>query len=256
MKNIRVIARLDVKGPHLVKGIQFEGLRKLGDPNTFAKKYWKEGADEILYLDIVASLYGRSNLVEILEETTKEVFVPITAGGGVRTVKDAEVLLRAGADKVAVNTGCIKNPELIGEIAKTFGSQCLVLSIEAKRKEDGTWEAYYESGREKSGLDAVAWAIEGAQRGAGEILVTSVDKDGTQRGFDLDLVRSIAESVPVPVICAGGLGKEQDAIDAVREAKADAIAGGAFFHYNEGGIARVKHTLREEGILVRIHTNE
>src|SRR3989338_11184893 len=143
MKNIRVIARLDVKGSNLVKGIQFEGLKKLGDPAVFAKKYYQDGADEILYIDIVASLYGRNNLVDILEETTREVFVPITAGGGIRTVKDVEILLKAGADKVAVNTGCIKNPGLIEEIAITFGSQCLVLSVEAKKNDGGMWGGYY-----------------------------------------------------------------------------------------------------------------
>lgn len=256
MKNIRVIARLDVKGPNLVKGIQFEGLKKLGDPSVFAKKYYMEGADEILYIDIVASLYGRNNLVDILEETTKEVFVPITAGGGIRTVHDVEVLLRAGADKVAVNTGCIKNPHLIEEIAKTFGSQCMVLSIEAKKKDGGGWEAYYDSGREKSGIDAVSWAIEGARRGAGEILVTSVDADGTQKGFDLELVQKIAEAVSIPVIAAGGLGKEQDAVDAVVRGKADAIAVASFLHYNEAGMQRIKNFMHEKGISVRTDAHE
>ena len=256
MKNIRVIARLDVKGSNLVKGIQFEGLKKLGDPAVFAKKYYQDGADEILYIDIVASLYGRNNLVYILEETTREVFVPITAGGGIRTVKDVEILLKAGADKVAVNTGCIKNPGLIEEIAITFGSQCLVLSVEAKKNDGGMWEVYYDNGREKSGLDAVSWAIEGARRGAGEILVTSVDKDGTQKGFDLDLIRKISEAVSIPVIAGGGLGKEQDAVDAVIVAKADAVAVASFLHYEQGGIQRIKNFMHAKGISVRIDVNE
>jgi len=256
MKNIRVIARLDVKGPSLVKGIQFEGLKKIGNPSVFARKYYKEGADEILYIDIVASLYGRNNLVGILEETTKEVFVPITAGGGIRTVKDVEILLKAGADKVAVNTGCIKNPRLIEDIAEIFGSQCLVLSIEAKKKDGGMWEAYYDSGREKSGLDVVSWAVEGARRGAGEILVTSVDKDGIQKGFDLDLIRKISEAVSIPVIAGGGLGKEQDAVDAVIMAKADAVAVASFLHYEQRGIQKIKSFMHEKGISVRMEPYE
>lgn len=256
MKNIRIIARLDVKGSNLVKGIQFEGLKKLGDPNVFAKKYYQDGADEILYIDIVASLYGRDNLVHILEEATKEVFVPITAGGGIRSLQDVGILLKAGADKVAVNTGCIKNPRLIEEIAETFGSQCMVLSIEAKKKDGGGWEAYYDNGREKSGLDAVSWAVEGARRGAGEILVTSVDRDGTHKGFDLDLIRAIATVVSIPVIAAGGLGKEQDAADAVLDAQADAIATASFLHYNQGGMQKIKNFMREKGIMVRTDGNE
>ncbi len=250
-KNVRVIARLDVKGSYLVKGIQFEGLKKLGKPSMYAQKYYQEGADEILYIDTVASLYGRENLTDILKETTKEVFIPITAGGGVRTAKDVEVLLKAGADKVAVNTGCLKNPHLIEEIAEKFGSQCMVLSIEAKRKGEGVWEAYYDNGREKSGINAVEWAIQGAQRGAGEILVTSVDQEGTQTGFDVELVRRISEAVAIPVIAGGGMGKEEHAFEVVAVGKADAIAVASFLHYNEGGMQRIKNFLHEKGIHIR-----
>ena len=176
-KKIRLIARLDVKDEHLVKGIQYEGLRKLGAPHDFAVRYYEAGIDELLYLDTVASLYGRNNLSGILQRTSADVFIPVTAGGGVRSVQDVRALLRAGADKVAVNTAALKQPALITAIAQAFGRQCMVLSVQAKRRPGGGWEAYFDNGREHSGRDAVAWAAEGAQRGAGEILLTSVDAE-------------------------------------------------------------------------------
>jgi len=187
MRNIRLIARLDVKAPNLVKGIQLEGLRKLGDPNEFALKYYGQGIDEIYYEDIVASLYERNSLLEIIEKTTENIFVPITVGGGLRSIEDVSAVLRVGADKVAVNTAAIKRPSIISEIAERFGSQCTVLSIQAKQQ-NGGWEAYYDNGREHSGRDVVEWARQGEDLGAGEILLTSVDREGTAKGFDLDLI--------------------------------------------------------------------
>ena len=176
----RLIARLDVKGENLIKGVHLEGLRVIGPPEQYAKAYYEQGADEIIYMDIVASLYGRSNLVHIVRRTAHNVFVPITVGGGVRSVADAESLLRAGADKVAINSAVVRNPALISDVARRFGSQCMVLSIEAKRQNEGGWEVYTDCGRERTGLDAVAWAVRGVSLGAGEILVTSIDKEGTQ----------------------------------------------------------------------------
>ena len=202
--NTRLIARLDVKGPSLIKSINLEGIRKIGDPNKFAQRYYEQGADEIIYMDMVASLYGRNNLHDIVTATAKNVFVPITAGGGVRNVEDAETLLHSGADKVAVNTVATQKPELISDIATRFGSQCMVLSIEAKKQDNGTWEAYVDCGRERSGLDAVQWAKKGSELGAGEILVTSIDQEGTRQGFDTELVRQISDAVNVPVIASGG----------------------------------------------------
>ena len=190
-KKIRLIARLDVKDEHLVKGIQYEGLRKLGAPHDFAVRYYEAGIDELLYLDTVASLYGRNNLSGILQRTSADVFIPVTAGGGVRSVQDVRALLRAGADKVAVNTAALKQPALITAIAQAFGRQCMVLSVQAKRRPGGGWEAYFDNGREHSGRDAVAWAAEGAQRGAGEILLTSVDAEGCRRGMDTELVAAV-----------------------------------------------------------------
>jgi len=200
VKNTRLIARLDIKAPFLVKGIQLEGLRKLGDPNDFALKYYHAGIDEIFYIDIVASLYDRNSLTDIISKTTNEIFVPITVGGGIRSLHDVEKALRAGADKVAINTAAIKNPILIEEIAKRFGSSCVVLSIEAKKTNKDNWEAYYDNGREHSSLDLVEWAMEGQDRGVGEILITSVDRDGTKKGFDVDLVENISDKVKVPLI--------------------------------------------------------
>jgi Imidazoleglycerol-phosphate synthase len=251
MKNIRVIARLDIKGPNLVKGIQFEGLRKMGNPHEFAQKYYKEGADEILYIDTVASLYNRNNLQDIVRETTRDVFIPITVGGGIRNIEDVREILRNGADRVAVNTGAIKNPQLIREIAEQFGSQCMVLSIQAKQVSDRKWEAYYDNGRERSGLDVIGWAKQGFTSGAGEILLTSVDMEGTRKGFDCELVKEVSESVPIPVIAGGGCGGTDDVIRVVSEGKADAVAIASVFHYNQISIGELKKQGSRCGINMR-----
>lgn len=250
MHAVRLIARLDVKGPNLVKGIQLEGLRKMGDPNKFARKYYEEGVDEIIYMDIVASLYERQNILEIVRRTTKDVFIPITVGGGVRSIDDVKKTLRAGADKVAINTAAIKKPNLIKEVAQRFGSQCMVLSIEAKKNLSG-WEAYCDYGREKTGIDAVEWAYKGWQLGAGEILLTSVDMEGAAKGFDVDLVNQISTMVPIPVIASGGAGSINDVCDVVNRGKADAVAMAHVLHYNQLTINDIKNECISKGIMVR-----
>jgi cyclase len=248
--SVRLIARLDVKGPNLIKGVHLEGLRVVGDPNVFARRYYDAGVDELIYMDVVASLYGRNNLSEIVRRTAEDVFVPLTVGGGVRSVADVELLLRSGADKVAVNTAAVARPELIAEIAGRFGSQCIVLSIEAKQ--DGPrWEAYTDNGREHTGLDAVEWARRGTELGAGELLVTSVDREGTRRGFDVELVRAISTSVDVPVIASGGMGSPGHLLDVVEEGAADAVAVADVLHYERISLDEMRAALQDRGIAVR-----
>ena len=250
MPDIRLIARLDVKAPNLVKGIQFEGLRKLGDPNEFAKRYYQEGIDEIYYEDIVASLYERNTLLEIIERTTEDIFVPITVGGGLRAIDDVSAVLRAGADKIAVNTAAIKNPCIISDIARRFGSQCMVLSIQAKQQ-GSSWEAYSDNGREHSGFDVVEWAQRGEALGAGEILLTSVDREGTAKGFDLALLDAVTSRVDIPVIASGGMGHAQDAVDAAASGKVDAIAMAHVLHYGICSLREIRATCLSHGISVR-----
>ena len=251
MSNVRIIARLDVKGTNLVKGVQFEGLRKLGPPNDFARKYYAAGVDELLYIDIVASLYQRNNLLHIVEDATRDIFVPITVGGGLRSEHDVEQVLRAGADKVAINTAAVRNPELISQVSKRFGSQCLVLSIQAKLQNNGSWEVYCDNGREHTARDAVAWAVEGFERGAGEILVTSVDREGTEKGFDVELIRQITERVPVPVIACGGAGSYDHFIQVVRDTGCGAVAMASALHYGRMTMGGLRRAAREAGIAVR-----
>jgi cyclase len=231
MGNLRLIARFDIKAPNLIKGIHLEGLRVIGDPNDYARRYYEAGADELIYMDIVASLYDRNSLADIVERTSRDVFIPITVGGGVRSVDDARRLLRAGADKVAINTAAVKRPELISEMAQTFGSQCMVLSVEAKRNGNGTWEAYIDNGREHTGLDVIQWVRRGAELGAGEILVTSVDQEGTRKGFDVDLVRAVTAAVGIPVIASGGMGSFGHLQQVVEQGGADAVAMADVLHY-------------------------
>ena len=228
----RLIPRLDIKGPNLVKGIQFEGLRVLGKPHDFARFYYDEGADELLYMDVVASLYGRNSLVEIVERTAKEVFVPLTVGGGLRSVDDIRAVLRAGADKVSLNTAVVNNPDLVSEAARIFGSSTIVVSIEAMRHRDGRCRAYVDYGRQETGVDVVGWAVEMADRGAGEIMVTSIDRDGTGRGLDLQLTRQVADSVPIPVIASGGVGRMEDVAEGILDGRADAVCLASLLHYN------------------------
>ncbi len=251
MDNIRLIARLDVKAPNLIKGIQLEGLRKMGDPNAFAKKYYEEGIDEILYIDIVASLYERNSLLEIVEKTTSDVFVPITVGGGLRTISDVTQVLRAGADKVAINTAAIKRPELISKIADKFGSQCMVLSIEAKRTGPDKWEAYYDNGREHSGLDAVEWAQKGETLGAGEIILTSVDQEGTRKGFDVNLVSAVSSVVNIPVVVSGGMGSCDHFETVVKNTSVSAVAIADALHYERYSVVNLREFALNNGIPVR-----
>lgn len=231
MSNLRLIARLDVKAPDLIKGIHLEGWRKVGDPQNFAERYYADGIDEIIYLDAVASLYQRNTIIDLVRETAKNIFVPITVGGGIRSIDDVKATLRAGADKVAINTAAIQNPELVREVSRRFGSQCLVLSIQAKRTTGDGWEALCDLGRERTGRDAVEWAQEGQALGAGEILVTSVDREGTRKGFDIELVRAINDVVNIPVIASGGMGSYDDLKCAVSDGGADGIAMAHVLHY-------------------------
>ena len=251
-KKLRLIARLDVKDENLVKGIQREGLRKLGDPNAFAREYYAQGIDELLYVDIVASLYNRNNLSDIVRRTVEDVFIPVCVGGGVRSVEDVRHLLAMGADKVAVNTAAIKRPELITEIANAFGSQCMVLSIQAKRSRTwpGRGEAYFDNGRAHSGYDVVEWAKRGEALGAGEILLMSVDNEGLQRGMDRELIEAVTRAVQIPVICGGGVGCGEDILDAAR-AGADAVACASVLHYKKTTVPELKEELRAGGVEVR-----
>ena len=255
MSNVRLIGRLDIKGPNLIKGIQLEGLRVIGDPQEYAQRYYEAGADELIYMDIVASLYGRNNLAEIVKRAAQDIFIPLTVGGGVRSVEDAKQLLRAGADKVAINTAAIRRPELVTEISRRFGSQCTVLSIEAKRVGEKKWEAYTDNGRERTGMDVVEWAIRGCELGAGEILLTSVDQEGTRRGFDVPLVRAVTLAVAVPVIASGGMGKPQDLVEVVQKGEADAVAMADILHYRRATVADIRRVAQAAGIEVRNYEN-
>ena len=252
-KKIRLIARLDVKDVNLVKGIQLEGLRKLGDPNAFARRYYEQGIDELLYIDIVASLYNRNNLSDIVKKTSENVFIPVTVGGGLRSVDDVRHILSMGADKAAINTAAIKRPELITEVAEAFGSQCMVLSIQAKRSrtQEGKWEAYYDNGRQHSGLDVIEWAKRSEALGAGEILLMSVDNEGLQQGCDLELIEAVTSAVHIPVICGGGVGCADDILDAAR-AGADAVACAAVLHYNKATVQELKEEICAGGVEVRL----
>ncbi|HMY46457.1 MAG TPA: imidazole glycerol phosphate synthase cyclase subunit, partial [Leptospiraceae bacterium] len=240
MSTIRLIGRLDIKGPNLIKGIHLEGLRVIGDPQEFARKYYEQGIDELVYMDIVASLYGRNSLHDIIRSAAHDVFVPLTVGGGIRSVDDAREILRAGADKVAINTAAVKRPDLIREIAHVFGSQCMVLSIEAKCQAKDRWEVYTDNGRERTGLDVVEWAKRAVGLGAGEILLTSVDQEGTRKGFDCDLVRAVSDSVSVPVIASGGMGTVEHLKQVVTDGHADAVAMADILHYNRSTLAEIR----------------
>jgi len=244
MKKVRIIPRLDVKGPNVVKGIQLEGLRVVGNPAELARRYYEQGADEILYIDIVASLYNRNNLTHIVEETTeKGVFIPITVGGGIRSIEDITKLLRAGADKVAINTAAVKDPLLLKKAAEIFGSSTIVLSVEAKQVAPGEWEAYTDNGREVTGLDVVDWVRQAQALGVGEILITSVDREGTKKGFDKDLVEAVTAVATVPVIVSGGAGSIENVKDCVHNKKVDGVAIANLLHYKAHTIDEIKTAL-------------
>jgi cyclase len=251
MSNLRIIPRLDIKGPNLIKGIRLEGLRVMGDPQEFALRYYEAGADELVYMDIVASLYGRNNLSDIIRRAADQVYIPITVGGGIRSVDDARHILRSGADKVAINTAAIARPALITEVSRRFGSQAMVLSVEAKQVAPGKWEAYTDNGRERTGLDVIEWVRRGVELGAGEILLTSVDREGTRKGFETDLVRQVSQAVPVPVIASGGMGSIEHFIDVAKSGLADAISMADVLHYNRLQLKDIRAAALEAGLAVR-----
>lgn len=250
-RSVRLIARLDVKGTNLVKPVRFEGLRSLGPPNQFARKYYDDGADELLYIDVVASLYNREHLADLLQEVTKDVFVPITVGGGVRSVEDVRRLLTAGADKVAMNTAAVKDPNLIRSVAENFGSQCTVLSLEAKARAPGSWEVYVEGGREPTGVDVLDWVGQACSLGAGEILLTSIDSDGVRRGPDFELVRAVGKISSVPLIASGGIRDGADTARLVQDGSADAVAIGSAVHYGDVTFSSLRADLKSLGVEVR-----
>jgi len=231
-KNIRIIPRLDIKGPNLVKGIHLEGLRVLGKPEQFARYYYENGADEMIYMDAVASLYNRNSLHDFIEKTAREIFIPLTVGGGIRTIDDIRDVLRAGADKVSINTAAIKNPQIIEEASRKFGSSTILISIEAIRQSDGRYLAYTDNGREYTGIEVLEWAMRVEGLGAGEIMLTSVDREGTGYGYDIELTRMVSETVSIPVIASGGAGNIEHIHQAINEGKADAVAVASVLHYD------------------------
>ena len=250
-KNTRLVARLDIKGPNLIKGVHLEGLRVIGSPNEHALRYYQQGADELIYMDCVASLYGRNHLGDIVSAAARDIFIPMTVGGGIRSVEDATQVLRTGADKVAVNTAAVATPGLITDIARRFGSQCMVLSVEAKQISPGRWEVFTDNGREYTGLDVVEWVRKGVSLGAGEILLTSIDREGTRKGFDIPLVRAVTEAVSVPVIASGGMGGTADVVGVVTEGGADAVAMADILHYKRATIGDVRQAALNAGLSVR-----
>ena len=232
MKTIRIIPRLDIKGPNLVKGIHLEGLRVLGKPADFAKFYYENGADELMFMDVVASLYERNSLHEIISETAKKIFIPITVGGGLRSISDIKDVLRAGADKVCLNTAAIKNPLLIKEVSRIFGSSTIVIAIEAIKQDENKYLAYTDNGREYSGIDVYEWVKKVEDLGAGEIVITSVDNEGTRKGLDINLIKNLSKLVNIPIVAHGGVGNKSHVLEAFNDGCADAVMISSLFHYH------------------------
>lgn len=251
MTYTRLIARLDIKGENLIKGINLEGLRVIGPPPAFAKKYYWDGIDELIMWDTVATLYGRNHLHTLVQETVKDVYVPLTVGGGIRSLRDAEDLFSTGADKVAINTQAIHCPQIISDIASQYGSQAFVLSVEAKSLGDNRWEAYTHNGREPSGLDVLDWCKKAVEFGAGEILLTSVDREGTRLGFDIDLVSTVTSSVSIPVIASGGMGKLQHAAQILSKSSVSGLAIADMLHYNRTDVRTIRDYLLDKGFSLR-----
>lgn len=250
MRTARIIPCLDVTDGRVVKGVNFVGLRDAGDPVELAARYDAEGADELVFLDITATSDERETMVEMVRRTAEQVFIPFTIGGGIRTVDDARTMLRAGADKVSVNSAAVARPELISEIAEVFGNQCVVCAIDARANENG-WEVYVAGGRTPTGIDAVAWAQKAESLGAGEILLTSMDRDGTRDGFDLALTKAISDAVSIPVIASGGVGNLDHLVDGIVAGGADAVLAASIFHFGEYTIAQAKSHLLDAGVAVR-----
>lgn len=251
MRSIRIIPCLDVDRGRVVKGVNFVGLRDAGDPVELAARYDAEGADEIVFLDITASADGRRTMVDLARRTASEVFIPFTVGGGVRSVEDARDLLRAGAEKVSVNTAAVERPQLVAELAWEFGAQCVVVAIDARRRPGGGFEVYTRGGRTPTGIDAVEWARRVEGLGAGEILLTSMDRDGTREGFDVELTRAVTATVGVPVVASGGVGSLDHLVEGVVEGGADAVLAASIFHFGEHTIAEAKEALARAGVIVR-----
>jgi cyclase len=247
----RVIPCLDVTDGRVVKGTKFLNLRDAGDPVECAKMYDRQGADELVFLDITASSDGRATMVSVVERTAEQCFMPLTVGGGIRAVEDFRTMLRAGADKVSVNTSALQRPELISEAAEAFGSQCVVVAVDAKRDGPGKWRVYTHGGRKPTERDAIEWIVEAAKRGAGEILLTSMDADGTCGGYDLELTRAVSEAVGIPVIASGGAGELQHLADVLREGRADAVLAASIFHFGKHTVAEAKEHLASQGLPVR-----
>ena len=248
----RIIPCLDVENGRVVKGVSFVDKRDAGDPVECAKAYDKQGADELVLLDIMASHEGRSTMLDVVRHVAQSVFIPFTVGGGIKTVDDFKELLRAGADKISVNSSAVRNPDLLNEASYKFGSQCVVCAIDAKRNGENSWEVYLNGGRIPTGIDAVKWAVEAEKRGAGEILLTSMDCDGQKTGYDIELTRAVSESVGIPVIASGGAGKAEHFYDAFTTGKADAVLAASLFHFNELPIHELKKYLDSKGISVRL----
>lgn len=251
MAKTRIAARLDIKGDNLIKGVHLEGLRVVGAPQKYARRYYEAGIDELIYMDTVASLYGRNNLTDVVSRAVKNVFIPLTVGGGVRSLDDAREILRSGADKVAINTQATKSPDLIRDMSNRFGAQCMVLSIEAKKRGDDNWEAFTDNGREPTGLNVVDWAKQGESLGAGEILLTSVDREGTREGFDVELVKAVAETVSIPVVASGGMGDMDHFFEAVETGGASAVAMADVLHFDRMTVEDVRQQALGRGIDVR-----
>ncbi len=252
MNVARVIPCLDVTEGRVVKGVNFVGLRDAGDPVELAARYDREGADELVFLDITASSDNRRTTIDMVERVANEVFIPFTVGGGIRTLEDARSMLRAGADKVSVNTSAVQRPDLINEIAAEFGAQCCVCAVDAKRRVDGDgWEVFLHGGRTATGIDALAWVRDAVTRGAGEILLTSMDRDGTREGFDLDLTRAVCDAVNVPVIASGGVGTLAHLVDGVARGGASGVLAASIFHFGEHTVADAKNAMIAAGLRVR-----
>ena len=251
MKYNRIISKLDIKGPNLVKGIHLEGLRVLGKPEVFAKAYYKQGVDEIIYQDAVASLYQRNSLTEIISRTVQDIFIPLTVGGGIRSLDDINKILRAGGDKVSINTAAIKTPRFINEASQHFGSSTILVAIEASLQPNGEYLAYTDNGREYTGLEVISWAKEIEDRGAGEILLTSIDNEGTGKGFDVNLAKQVRGITNIPIILSGGFGKVKDIIDVFKKCEPDAVAFADAIHYEKTSIKKIREECLKAKLEVR-----
>lgn len=252
MNKTRVIARIDIKNEFAIKGIHLEGLRKVGSPNLMAIDYYKNGIDEIIFMDAVAAYYDRNSLSNVIQNACRDVFIPITVGGGIRTIDDIKIALKNGADKVAINSAAVLNPDFIRSASEIFGSQCIVSSIEAKKVDENKWEVFTDNGREPSGLNVLEWVKEVEKLGAGEIFLTSIDMDGTKKGFDIHLNQAVSEIVSIPIISSGGMGTSDDAVNLLKKTNIDAIAVASLFHYKMQSVQDIKRRIFENGIKVRL----